>query len=103
LSALARGKGILSAADGAHTPGMMRFNLHELGCDFLLLESAQVAASAEGIGILYVRNEVMIECGTRSPPKAWDDKKIRARKIPAHRQFERTGVVGTAGGDPTGK
>src|SRR5438552_11137513 len=34
LSALARSKGILSAADGAHTPGMMRFNVHDLGCDF---------------------------------------------------------------------
>src|SRR5438874_6044559 len=33
LSALARTKGILSAVDGAHVPGMMRLNIRELGCD----------------------------------------------------------------------
>ena len=33
LCALARSKGILSAVDGAHVVGMMRLNLHELGCD----------------------------------------------------------------------
>ncbi len=33
LCALARLKNILSAVDGAHVTGMMRLNLHELGCD----------------------------------------------------------------------
>jgi len=33
LCALARSKGILSAVDGAHVPGMMKLNLHDLGCD----------------------------------------------------------------------
>src|SRR5207302_475374 len=33
LSALARTKGILSAVDGAHVPGMMRLNIRDLGCD----------------------------------------------------------------------
>src|SRR3954468_4053227 len=33
LAALARTKGILSAVDGAHVPGMMRLNVHEIGCD----------------------------------------------------------------------
>src|ERR1700675_2802678 len=32
LCALARSKGILSAVDGAHVPGMMSLNLHDLGC-----------------------------------------------------------------------
>ena len=32
-AALARTKGILSAVDGAHVPGMMRLNISELGCD----------------------------------------------------------------------
>src|SRR6202030_929065 len=31
LAALARSKGILSAVDGAHVPGMMRLNISELG------------------------------------------------------------------------
>src|ERR1700675_2096344 len=33
LCKLARSKGIISAVDGAHVPGMMRLDLHELGCD----------------------------------------------------------------------
>ena len=33
LCALARSKGILSAVDGAHVPGMMRLNVHDIGCD----------------------------------------------------------------------
>jgi selenocysteine lyase/cysteine desulfurase len=33
LAALARSKGILSAVDGAHVPGMMRLDVHDLGCD----------------------------------------------------------------------
>ena len=33
LCALARGKGVISAVDGAHVPGMMRLNLHDMGCD----------------------------------------------------------------------
>ncbi len=44
LCALARGKNILSAVDGAHVPGMMRLNLHDLGCDLVFFQSAQVAA-----------------------------------------------------------
>src|SRR5207244_6277137 len=32
LCALARSKGILSAVDGAHVIGMMRLDVHELGC-----------------------------------------------------------------------
>src|ERR1700723_2867031 len=31
LCALARSKGVISAVDGAHVPGMMRLNLHDLG------------------------------------------------------------------------
>src|SRR5436305_14971066 len=33
LCALARRKGILSAVEGAHVPGMMRLNVREIGCD----------------------------------------------------------------------
>jgi len=33
LCALARSKGILSAVDGAHVPGMMKLSIRELGCD----------------------------------------------------------------------
>jgi isopenicillin-N epimerase len=33
ICALARSKGILSAVDGAHVPGIMKLDVHDLGCD----------------------------------------------------------------------
>src|SRR6201993_139636 len=33
ICGLARSKGILSAVDGAHVIGMMKLNLHDMGCD----------------------------------------------------------------------
>ena len=34
LATLARSKGILSAVDGAHVPGMMQLNIRDIGCDY---------------------------------------------------------------------
>ena len=51
LCALARSKGILSAVDGAHVPGMMRFNVHDHRLRHVLVEPAQMAAGAERLGL----------------------------------------------------
>src|ERR1051326_7019922 len=59
LCALARSKGILSAVDGAHVPGMMRFNLHELGCDMYSSSPHKSLQATKGSGFLYVRDEGM--------------------------------------------
>src|SRR5947209_16023013 len=50
LSALARSKGILSAVDGAHVAGMMRQNLHELGCDMYTSSPHKWLQAPEGSG-----------------------------------------------------
>jgi len=51
-------KGILSAVDGAHVTGMMKVNVHHLAA-ICTHPATQVAASAEGQRLLYVRDEVM--------------------------------------------
>ncbi len=52
VCSLARSKGIISALDGAQVTGMMRLNLHEIGCDlYSQLQSAQMAAGPEGYGV----------------------------------------------------
>src|ERR1700676_1743716 len=59
LSALARSKGILSAVDGAHVPGMMRLNISELGCDMYSASPHKWLMSTKGSGFLFVRDEVI--------------------------------------------
>lgn len=81
LSALARSKGILAAADGAHTPGMMRLNLHELGCDMYSSSPHKWLQAPKGSGFLYVRDEVIDQLWNTIATEGWDDKKIRAERF----------------------
>ena len=59
LAKLARDKGILSAVDGAHVTGMMRLNVHELGCDMYSSSPHKWLMAPKGTGFLYVRDEVI--------------------------------------------
>src|SRR4030088_3371751 len=81
LSALARSKGILPAADGAHTPGMMRFNLHDLGCDFYSSSLHKWLQAPKGSGFLFVRDEMIDRLWNTIATEGWDDVKIRAERF----------------------
>ena len=100
LSALARSKGILSAVDGAHAPGMMRLNVHDLGSDFYSSSPHKWLQAPKGSGFLYVRNEVIDRVWNTIATEGWDRSKDPSRTLPAHRQFERAGPVGVARGYP---
>jgi isopenicillin-N epimerase len=81
LSALARSKGILSAADGAHAPGMMRFNVHELGCDLYSSSPHKWLQAPKGSGFLFVRDEVIDQVWNTIATEGWEDVKIRAERF----------------------
>ena len=81
LAALARSKGILSAVDGAHVPGMMKLNVHELGCDMYSASPHKWLQSPKGSGFLYVREEVIDQVWNTIATEGWDDKKIRAERF----------------------
>src|SRR6195256_1903927 len=81
LSALARSKGILSAIDGAHVPGMMRLNVTELGCDLYSASPHKWLFATKGSGFLYVRDEVIDRLWCTIATEGWDDKKIRAERF----------------------
>jgi len=81
LSALARSKGILSAVDGAHVPGMMRLNVHDLGCDFYSASPHKWLQAPKGSGFLYVRDEVIDRVWNTIATEGWDDTKIRAERF----------------------
>jgi selenocysteine lyase/cysteine desulfurase len=81
LCALARSKGILSAVDGAHVPGMMKLDLHDLGCDLYSSSPHKWLQATKGTGFLYVRDEVIDRLWNTIATEGWDDKKIRAERF----------------------
>lgn len=81
LCALARTKGILSAVDGAHVPGQMRLNVHELGCDMYSSSPHKWLFAPKGSGFLYVRDEVMDRLWNTIATEGWDDHKLRAERF----------------------
>src|SRR5215468_3844587 len=81
LCSLARSKGILSAVDGAHVPGMMRLDVHELGCDMYSASPHKWLQSPKGSGFLFVRDEVIDRLWNTIATEGWDDVKIRAERF----------------------
>jgi isopenicillin-N epimerase len=81
ISALARSKGILSAVDGAHVPGMMKLNVRDLGCDLYSASPHKWLQSPKGTGFLYVRDEVIDRVWNTIATEGWDDTKIRAERF----------------------
>ena len=81
LSALARSKGILSAVDGAHAPGMMPLNVHDIGCDMYSASPHKWLQAPKGSGFLYVRDEVIDQVWSTVTTAGWDDQKIRAERF----------------------
>jgi selenocysteine lyase/cysteine desulfurase len=81
LCALARGKGIISAVDGAHVPGMMKLNLHDLGCDMYSSSPHKWLQAPKGSGFLYVRDEMIDRLWNTIVTEGWDDPKLRAERF----------------------
>jgi len=81
LCALAKSKGILSAVDGAHVPGMMTLNIRELGCDLYSASPHKWLQAPKGSGFLYVREEVMDRLWNTIATEGWDDPKLKAERF----------------------
>jgi isopenicillin-N epimerase len=81
LCSLARSKGILSAVDGAHVPGMMRFNLHEIGCDLYSASPHKWLQATKGTGFLYLRDEVIDRVWNTIATEGWDEPPLRAERF----------------------
>jgi selenocysteine lyase/cysteine desulfurase len=55
ICSLARQKGIYSIIDGAHGPGMLLLDLHDIGCDTYATCAHKWMLGPKGTGFLYVR------------------------------------------------
>jgi len=58
LCDLAKQHGIITLIDGAHAPGMIDFNLHDLGCDFYAGSLHKWLCGPPGTGVLYIRKDM---------------------------------------------
>lgn len=81
ICALARAKGILSALDGAHVPGMMRLNIHDLGCDIYTSSPHKWLFAPKGSGFLYVREEVQPKIWNTIVTEGWDRPELKAERF----------------------
>jgi isopenicillin-N epimerase len=61
IAALARSKGIVTAVDGAHAPGMMKVDLNDLGCDIYTGSMHKWLFATKGTGFLYLRDEGIMD------------------------------------------
>jgi selenocysteine lyase/cysteine desulfurase len=78
---LARSKGILSAVDGAHVPGMMKLNISAIGCDMYSASPHKWLMSPKGSGFLYVRDEVIDRLWNTIATEGWDEPQLRAERF----------------------
>ncbi len=81
LCSLARTKGILSAVDGAHVTGMMRLNVHDIGCDMYSSSPHKWLQAPKGSGFLYMRDEVIDRLWNTIVTAGWDEPKLRAERF----------------------
>ena len=81
ICALARSKGILSAVDGAHVPGMMRLDVHDIGCDMYSASPHKWLQAPKGSGFLYVRDEVIDRVWNTIATEGWNEPQLRAERF----------------------
>ncbi|WP_336965107.1 aminotransferase class V-fold PLP-dependent enzyme [Sphingobium aquiterrae] len=79
IATLARSKGILSAFDGAHAPGMMALDIPAIGCDLYTGSMHKWLFAPKGTGFLYLRDEgVMDRVWSTTVTGGWDDPTRKA-------------------------
>lgn len=61
IAALARSKGIISAFDGAHAPGMIKVDLNDIGCDLYTGSMHKWLFATKGTGFLYLRDKSVMD------------------------------------------
>ncbi|MGX0966064.1 isopenicillin-N epimerase [Bradyrhizobium japonicum] len=71
LTDLAQQRGLISVVDGAHIPGMLNVNFHQLGADFIAGSGNKWQCGPPGTGILYIRNKVLPQHNPGPLPAFW--------------------------------
>ncbi|MSP69937.1 MAG: aminotransferase class V-fold PLP-dependent enzyme [Bacteroidetes bacterium] len=100
---LAREKGIFSIIDGAHGPGMLSIDLHDMGCDTYASCCHKWMLGPKGTGFLYVRKDFQETLQTYFVGGGSDNGKWNMASVPistgdyaknAHRYYGGTQALG---------
>jgi isopenicillin-N epimerase len=81
IAALARSKGILTAFDGAHVPGMMSLNLNDIGCDMYTASPHKWLQAPKGTGFLFVRLDVQDRLWNTIATEGWEKPELKAERF----------------------
>jgi selenocysteine lyase/cysteine desulfurase len=80
---LAKDKGLYSVIDGAHGPGMVPLDLHDIGCDTYTTCSHKWMLGPKGTGFFYVRKDFQDTLQTYFVGGGSDNSKWNMATIPA--------------------
>lgn len=80
LAALARSKGIITCIDGAHPPGMLAMDMHDLGIDYYASSSHKWLCAPTGCGLLYLRRASQEQLWPTVAGSGWDDPELGAAR-----------------------
>lgn len=82
IAALGRDKGIISAFDGAHVPGMMQLNLNALGCDLYSASPHKWLQAPKGTGFLFLRDDaVMSRMWNTIATAGWNQPELKSERF----------------------
>src|SRR5712692_1554352 len=97
LAQLAHSKGILCLVDGAHTLGMIQYNLHDLGVDSYASPAHKWLASPAGSGLLYVRQDLIGRVWPNIVTQSWyQDKGARKYDRLSRRPWPQVAILDDA-------
>ena len=87
LCTLARERGIVTAVDGAHGPGLLRLDLVGMGCDFYCASPHKWLLAPKGSGLLYIAEPWLDRLWPTIASGGWDDLSARGQR------FDRKGTL----------
>jgi selenocysteine lyase/cysteine desulfurase len=78
---LARTRDILTQIDGAHGPGQIPVDLHDLDCDFYATNAHKWLMAPKGSGALFIREEHLERLWTHTVTEQWRNYKLKAYRF----------------------
>jgi selenocysteine lyase/cysteine desulfurase len=84
---MARDRGIITAVDGAHGPGLLQLDLAASGCDFYCASPHKWLLAPKGSGLLYIAERWLDRLWPTIASGGWDDLPAKGER------FDRKGTI----------
>src|SRR5262249_4121701 len=73
--------GVLTHIDGAHGPGQVPIDLHDLGCDFYATNAHKWLMAPKGTGALFIREEHLKRLWAHTVAEEWRNYELKAYRL----------------------